>query len=84
MLQDDFVRVRKKDLDKLTTEVMQLKEFLPRVLNRDLFEAIHKARATQTSIDITIVIVTSSKGNLHDSWNLWLYVSKTKLKKLQV
>ncbi|XP_013855035.1 heat shock factor 2-binding protein [Austrofundulus limnaeus] len=28
----DFVRVRKMDLEKLTTEVMQLREFLPRVL----------------------------------------------------
>uniref|UniRef100_A0A3Q3M0H0 Heat shock transcription factor 2 binding protein n=1 Tax=Labrus bergylta TaxID=56723 RepID=A0A3Q3M0H0_9LABR len=37
-LTDSFVRVRKSDLDKLTTEVMQLREFLPRVLNRDLME----------------------------------------------
>lgn len=50
MLQGDFVRVSKKDLDKLTTEVMQLREFLPRVLNRDLIEVLHKARAAQTSI----------------------------------
>ncbi|XP_037552786.1 heat shock factor 2-binding protein [Nematolebias whitei] len=28
-----FVRVRRTDLEKLTTEVMQLREFLPRVLN---------------------------------------------------
>ncbi|XP_051283256.1 heat shock factor 2-binding protein [Dicentrarchus labrax] len=46
--QDGFVRVRKQDLDKLTTEVMQLREFLPRVLNRDLIEMLHKARAAQT------------------------------------
>ncbi|XP_056883390.1 heat shock factor 2-binding protein isoform X4 [Takifugu flavidus] len=46
--QDDFVRVRKSDLDKLTTEVMQLREFLPRVLNRDFSEVLHKARAAQT------------------------------------
>lgn len=49
ILQDDFVRVRKSDLDKLTTEVMQLREFLPRVLNRDFSEVLHKARAAQTS-----------------------------------
>lgn len=61
MLQGDFVRVRKKDLDKLTTEVMQLREFLPRVLNRDLIEALHKARTAQTSIYIITIIVTSSK-----------------------
>ncbi|XP_060888136.1 heat shock factor 2-binding protein [Labrus mixtus] len=46
--QDGFVRVRKSDLDKLTTEVMQLREFLPRVLNRDLMEMLHKARAAHT------------------------------------
>ncbi|XP_003966421.2 heat shock factor 2-binding protein isoform X2 [Takifugu rubripes] len=46
--QADFVRVRKSDLDKLTTEVMQLREFLPRVLNRDFSEVLHKARAAQT------------------------------------
>uniref|UniRef100_H3DAF1 Heat shock transcription factor 2 binding protein n=1 Tax=Tetraodon nigroviridis TaxID=99883 RepID=H3DAF1_TETNG len=46
--QDDYVRVRKQDLDKLTTEVMQLREFLPRVLNRDLMEALRKVRAAQT------------------------------------
>ncbi|XP_035533923.1 heat shock factor 2-binding protein [Morone saxatilis] len=49
--QEGFVRVRKRDLDKLTTEVMQLREFLPRVLNRDLIEMLHKARAAQTNTD---------------------------------
>lgn len=58
MLQDDYVRVRKKDLDKLSTEVMQLREFLPRVLNRDLFGALRKAGAAQTSIYIVVVVVT--------------------------
>ncbi|KAK5875346.1 hypothetical protein CesoFtcFv8_027831 [Champsocephalus esox] len=46
--QDGFVRVRKGDLEKLTTEVMQLREFLPRVLNRDLVDMLHKARTAQT------------------------------------
>ncbi|XP_053272791.1 heat shock factor 2-binding protein [Pleuronectes platessa] len=45
---DDFVRVRKRDLDKLTTEVMQLREFLPRVLNRGLVEKLQKAQTAQT------------------------------------
>ncbi|KAM6892673.1 heat shock factor 2-binding protein isoform 3-T3 [Lycodopsis pacificus] len=46
--QDGFVRVRKSDLEKLTTEVMQLRDFLPRVLNGDLIETLHKARTAQT------------------------------------
>ncbi|XP_067438905.1 heat shock factor 2-binding protein isoform X1 [Thunnus thynnus] len=45
---DGFVRVRKRDLEKLTTEVMQLREFLPRVLNGDLIEMLRKSRAAQT------------------------------------
>nr|XP_046238510.1 heat shock factor 2-binding protein isoform X2 [Scatophagus argus] len=49
--QDGFVRVRKRDLEKLTTEVMQLREFLPKVLNKDLIEMLHKARAAQTMKD---------------------------------
>ena len=48
--QDAFVRVRKRDLEKLTTEVMQLREFLPRVLNGDLIKMLHKAQAAQTSM----------------------------------
>uniref|UniRef100_A0A3Q3FUV8 Heat shock transcription factor 2 binding protein n=1 Tax=Kryptolebias marmoratus TaxID=37003 RepID=A0A3Q3FUV8_KRYMA len=32
------------DLEKLTTEVMQLREFLPRVLNGNLTETLHKAQ----------------------------------------
>ncbi|XP_070711440.1 heat shock factor 2-binding protein [Pempheris klunzingeri] len=44
---DGFVRVRKRDLEKLTTEVMQLREFLPRVLNRHLIEMLHKAQGAQ-------------------------------------
>ncbi|KAL6115582.1 hsf2bp [Pungitius sinensis] len=46
--QDDFVRVRKSDLEKLTTEVMQLRDFLPRVLKGDLIETLHEARTAQT------------------------------------
>ncbi|XP_057678592.1 heat shock factor 2-binding protein isoform X2 [Corythoichthys intestinalis] len=45
---DGFVRVRKRDLEKLTTEVMQLREFLPRVVNRNLIDRLHKTRVTQT------------------------------------
>uniref|UniRef100_A0A3Q4HBZ7 Heat shock factor 2-binding protein-like n=1 Tax=Neolamprologus brichardi TaxID=32507 RepID=A0A3Q4HBZ7_NEOBR len=40
--QGGFIRVRKRDLEKLTTEVMQLREFLPRVVNGDLMEMLHK------------------------------------------
>ncbi len=55
------MRVRKRDLEKLTTEVMQLREFLPRVLNGDLIDVLHKARAAQTG---TLPL------NFHDTCNL--------------
>lgn len=50
VLQDGFVTVRKSDLEKLSTEVMQLKEFLPRVLNGDLIQMLQKARTAQTGM----------------------------------
>ncbi|XP_061571996.1 heat shock factor 2-binding protein [Cololabis saira] len=45
---DGFVRVRKRDLEKLTTEVMQLREFLPLILSGDLSSLLHKARRADT------------------------------------
>uniref|UniRef100_A0A3Q0SLV7 Heat shock transcription factor 2 binding protein n=1 Tax=Amphilophus citrinellus TaxID=61819 RepID=A0A3Q0SLV7_AMPCI len=40
--------VRQRDLQRLTTEVMQLQDFLPRVLNADLIEMVHRGRTAQT------------------------------------
>ncbi|XP_055084598.1 heat shock factor 2-binding protein [Periophthalmus magnuspinnatus] len=45
---EGYVRVRKRELDKLTTEVMQLRDFLPKVLNGELMEMLNKAKAAQT------------------------------------
>ncbi|XP_062303535.1 heat shock factor 2-binding protein [Osmerus eperlanus] len=44
---DSFVIVRKRELEMLTTEVMQLREFLPKV-NGDLVEIMHRSRTAQT------------------------------------
>ncbi|KAG7264658.1 hypothetical protein CRUP_014160, partial [Coryphaenoides rupestris] len=43
---DCFVRVGKRDLERLTTEVMQLREFLPRVMN-NLVDMLHKTSAAE-------------------------------------
>lgn len=59
MLQDDLVTVRKSDLEKLTTEVMQLKEFLPRVLSGDL---IHRARTALTGMCLLNIVSCSKCG----------------------
>ncbi|XP_060754736.1 heat shock factor 2-binding protein [Neoarius graeffei] len=45
---DCFVRVQKRDLERLCTEVMQLREFLPKVINSDFLDALHKARSLDT------------------------------------
>ncbi|XP_018605354.1 heat shock factor 2-binding protein isoform X4 [Scleropages formosus] len=37
-----FVRVRKRDLERLTTEVMQLRDFLPKVISRDVLEKVRQ------------------------------------------
>ncbi|XP_023282825.1 heat shock factor 2-binding protein [Seriola lalandi dorsalis] len=52
--QEVFVRVRKRDLEKLTTEVMQLRDFLPRVLNPNLMEMLHQARTAQTVKELLV------------------------------
>ncbi|KAM8872357.1 heat shock factor 2-binding protein isoform 4-T4 [Synchiropus picturatus] len=46
-----FVLVRKRDLEKLTTEVMQLREFLPKVLNRAFGEILHETQATRSTME---------------------------------
>ncbi|XP_041936220.1 heat shock factor 2-binding protein isoform X1 [Alosa sapidissima] len=45
---DGYVSIRKRDMEKLTTEVMQLREFLPKVINGDLLDTLHKARQIET------------------------------------
>ncbi|XP_053710350.1 heat shock factor 2-binding protein isoform X5 [Synchiropus splendidus] len=49
--ENGFVLVRKRDLDKLTTEVMQLREFLPKVLNRGFGEILHETQATRSTME---------------------------------
>ncbi|XP_059896509.1 heat shock factor 2-binding protein isoform X2 [Gadus macrocephalus] len=45
-----FVKVGRGDLDRLTTEVMQLREFLPRMVN-DLVDTLHKTSNTERVSD---------------------------------
>ncbi|XP_030634810.1 heat shock factor 2-binding protein [Chanos chanos] len=45
---DDFVSVRKRDLERLSTEVMQLRDFLPNVINRDLMETLSRTCSIET------------------------------------
>ncbi|XP_076579111.1 heat shock factor 2-binding protein [Chaetodon auriga] len=46
--EDGFVRVRESDLERLTTEIMQLRDLLPKVLNGNLIETLRQAQVAQT------------------------------------
>jgi hypothetical protein len=46
---EEFVKVRKKDLERLTTEVMQIRDFLPRILNGELLESFQKLKMVEKS-----------------------------------
>ncbi|XP_038616388.1 heat shock factor 2-binding protein [Tachyglossus aculeatus] len=47
---EEFVRIKKKDLERLTTEVMQLKEFLPRILNTSFLKSLQKLETLDESL----------------------------------
>ncbi|XP_040588012.1 heat shock factor 2-binding protein isoform X3 [Mesocricetus auratus] len=48
---EEFVKVRKKDLERLTTEVMQLRDFLPRLLNAELMESFQKLNVVEKNLE---------------------------------
>ncbi|XP_031202627.1 heat shock factor 2-binding protein isoform X1 [Mastomys coucha] len=48
---EEFVRVRKKDLERLTTEVMQIRDFLPRILNGELLESFQKLKIVENNLE---------------------------------
>ena len=50
LFQEVFFRVGRGDLDRLTTEVMQLRDFLPRVVN-DLVDTLHKTSNAERGED---------------------------------
>ncbi|KAG8507181.1 Heat shock factor 2-binding protein [Galemys pyrenaicus] len=46
---EEFVKVRKKDLERLTAEVMQIRDFLPRILNGEVLESFQKLKIVEKS-----------------------------------
>lgn len=46
---EEFVRVRRRDLERLTTEVMQLRDFLPKIVNGDILGTLQKLDAIESS-----------------------------------
>ncbi|MBN3280338.1 HSF2B protein, partial [Polyodon spathula] len=47
---EEFVKVRKRDLERLTTEVMQVRDLLPRILSGNLFESLLKLSSAESTI----------------------------------
>ncbi|XP_067401423.1 heat shock factor 2-binding protein isoform X5 [Emydura macquarii macquarii] len=48
---EEFVKVKKRDLERLTTEVMQLRDFLPKILNGDVLESFQKLDVIETNME---------------------------------
>ncbi|TKC41380.1 heat shock factor 2-binding protein isoform X1 [Monodon monoceros] len=48
---EEFVQVRKKDLERLTTEVMQIRDFLPRILNGEVLESFQKLKTVEKNLE---------------------------------
>uniref|UniRef100_UPI00398EDF17 heat shock factor 2-binding protein isoform X3 n=1 Tax=Pristiophorus japonicus TaxID=55135 RepID=UPI00398EDF17 len=48
---DEFVKIRKRDLERLTTETMQLKDFLPKILNGEFLESFHQLETAEATLE---------------------------------
>ncbi|XP_045708566.1 heat shock factor 2-binding protein [Phyllostomus hastatus] len=48
---EEFVQVRKKDLERLTTEVMQIRDFLPRILNGEVLETFQRLKVVEKNME---------------------------------
>ncbi|OCT93542.1 heat shock factor 2-binding protein [Xenopus laevis] len=47
----EFIRIRRRDLERLTTEVMQMKDFLPKILNPDLVETVQRLEQAENALE---------------------------------
>ncbi|KAM6099568.1 heat shock factor 2-binding protein isoform 3-T3 [Theristicus caerulescens] len=48
---EEFVKVRRRDLERLTTEVMQLRDFLPKIVNGDILATFQKLDAIESNME---------------------------------
>lgn len=58
---EEFVKVRKKDLERLTTEVMQIRDFLPRILNGEVLESFQKLKIIEKSESSSLAVIGGDK-----------------------
>lgn len=47
----EYVKVRRQDLERLTTEVMQVRDFLPRVLRGEVLGSFRKLRLIEQNLE---------------------------------
>lgn len=59
---EEFVKVRKKDLERLTTEVMQIRDFLPRILNGEVLESFQKLKIIENSESLSLAVITGGSS----------------------
>ncbi|KAL0615516.1 Heat shock factor 2-binding protein [Plecturocebus cupreus] len=57
---EEFVKVRKKDLERLTTEVMQIRDFLPRILNGEVLESFQKLKIVEKNLSWCPVLLQTA------------------------
>ncbi|MEE6516559.1 hypothetical protein FKM82_026126, partial [Ascaphus truei] len=57
-----FIRIRRRDLERLTTEVMQMRDFLPRILSAELVENMQRLSALSLSLDALSVSLQQKLG----------------------
>ncbi|KAF7250874.1 Heat shock factor 2-binding protein [Varanus komodoensis] len=50
-MEGEFVKVRKRALERLTTEVMQMHDILPKILNGDIIENFQKLDAVEAIVE---------------------------------
>ncbi|KAM4701415.1 heat shock factor 2-binding protein [Discoglossus pictus] len=48
----EFIRVRRRDLERLTTEVMQMRDILPRILNQELVETVQRLEQAESALEV--------------------------------
>ncbi|KFP73824.1 Heat shock factor 2-binding protein, partial [Acanthisitta chloris] len=48
---EEFVKVSRRDLERLTTEVMQLRDFLPKIINGDILGTFQKLDAIESNLE---------------------------------
>ncbi|KAM8977787.1 heat shock factor 2-binding protein [Pelodytes ibericus] len=75
----EFVRVRRRDLDRLTTEVMQMREFLPQILNPELVASIQRLEGAEKALEYKNLDCSHLQSRLEAAQEQCLQVKEERL-----